>query len=93
MDLIQLLKDDLETGFSKSQLEQLIGLPLNSLSSVISGHKTLSKKSQLKVKHFMLNPKSNPLQKEVKQKLTEKEPESKNLDKMIEENRKKYLKK
>lgn len=62
MDLIQALKSDLDKGFSKSDLERLIGLPKNSLSGIIAGHKCLSKKSELKVQRFMESEKPNPLE-------------------------------
>jgi hypothetical protein len=45
MDYVQLLKDEIASGFSKSDLEFLIGLPKNSLSGVINQGRPLSKKS------------------------------------------------
>lgn len=60
-ELIVLLRKDIESGFSKSDLERLIGLPKNSLSNVLSGNKLLSQKSILKVQVFMKSEKPNPL--------------------------------
>lgn len=61
MNLIEQIKADLEKGYSKVDLERLIGLPQNSLSGVIAGTKTLSKKSELKVEKFMASEKPDPL--------------------------------
>ena len=44
------LQDDLANGFSKRELEDLIGLPKNSLASILTGKRNLSLKSQLKIK-------------------------------------------
>jgi len=60
-DLIQILKDDLEKGYSKSDLERLIGLPKNSLSGIIKGDKKLSKKSEIKIEQWSVSEKPNPL--------------------------------
>lgn len=62
MDFVQLLKDDLEKGYSKSDLEKLIGLPQNCLSGVIKGDKTLSRKSEIKIEQWSVSEKPNPLQ-------------------------------
>lgn len=61
MNHIELLKKDLADGFSKSELETLIGLPQNVLSGIISGKRSLSKKSKLKIERFMTGEKPDPL--------------------------------
>lgn len=61
MNHIELLKKDLADGFSKSELETLIGLPQNVLSGIISGKRSLSKKSKLKIERFMTGAKPDPL--------------------------------
>lgn len=61
MDLIAELKKDLEKGFSKRDLERLIGLPVNSLSNILSGKKKPSKKYSLKVEKWMVSKKPDPL--------------------------------
>jgi len=61
MDLLSAIREDLDKGFSKKQLEELIGLPKNCLSNILSGKKKLSLISELKVKKFMENPKPDPL--------------------------------
>jgi hypothetical protein len=61
MDLLNQINSELKRGFSKSELERLIGLPKNSLSGVLLGGKKLSKKSELKVQRFMTSEKPNPL--------------------------------
>lgn len=61
-DFVQILKDDLEKGYSKSDLERLIGLPQNCLSGIIKGDKKLSRKSQIKIEQWEVSEKPNPLQ-------------------------------
>lgn len=61
MDFVQLLKDDLEKGYSKSDLEKLIGLPKNNLSGILKGDRKLSKKSQLKIERWDKSEKPDPL--------------------------------
>ena len=60
MDTISELKKDLLSGFSKKDLETLIGLPKNSLSNVLSGKKKLSKKSVAKVERWASSEKPDP---------------------------------
>jgi len=60
-NFVQILKDDLEKGYSKSDLELIIGLPKNSLSGVIKGDKKLSKKSELKINDWQNSEKPSPL--------------------------------
>lgn len=61
MDFITELNKDLANGFSKSDLEKLIGLPKNSLSGVLRGSKKLSKKSQIKIDVWSKSEKPNPI--------------------------------
>jgi len=61
-DFVQILKDDLEKGYSKSDLERLIGLPQNCLSGIIKGDKKLSRKSEIKIEQWEVSEKPNPLQ-------------------------------
>lgn len=60
MDYVQLLKDEIASGFSKSDLEFLIGLPKNSLSGVINQGRPLSKKSKAKIDVFLQSDKPDP---------------------------------
>jgi hypothetical protein len=60
MDYVQLLKDEIASGFSKSDLEFLIGLPKNSLSGVINQGRPLSKKSKAKIEAFLQSDKPDP---------------------------------
>ncbi len=62
MNYIELLNADLIKGYSKSDLEMLIGLPKNSLSGVVKGDKKLSKISQLKIQEWEASKKPSPLQ-------------------------------
>ncbi|MES2287446.1 MAG: hypothetical protein V4547_17260 [Bacteroidota bacterium] len=62
MNYIELLNADLIKGYSKSDLELLIGLPKNSLSGVIKGDKKLSKISELKIEEWEASKKPSPLQ-------------------------------
>jgi len=62
MDYIKVLSEDLEKGYSKADLERLIGLPKNNLSGILKGDRKLSKKSQLKIEKWMASEKPNPLE-------------------------------
>lgn len=62
MDYIALLLSDLDLGFSKSELEKLIGLPRNNLSGILKGEKKISKKSALKIEKWASSEKPNPLE-------------------------------
>lgn len=62
MDYIIVLKANLEKGYSKSDLERLIGLPQNCLSGVIKGDKKLSRKSELKIEAWDKSNKPTPLE-------------------------------
>lgn len=61
MDYIKSLEADLEKGYSKSDLEKLIGLPKNNLSGILKGSRKLSKKSQLKIDKWEASEKPHPL--------------------------------
>lgn len=61
MDYISVLKDNLIKGYSKSDLERLIGLPKNNLSGIIKGHKKLSRKSELKIEIWEKSEKPHAL--------------------------------
>ncbi len=61
MDYIKSLEADLEKGYSKSDLEKLIGLPKNNLSGILKGDRTLSKKSKLKIDKWEKSEKPDPL--------------------------------
>jgi transcriptional regulator with XRE-family HTH domain len=61
MDVIKELNKDLEKGFSKRDLEILIGLPKNSLSNILKGKKNPSKKYILKVEKWAASEKPDPL--------------------------------
>lgn len=61
MDLIDELRADLDKGYSKSDLEKLIGLPTNNLSGILKGNRNLSKKSILKIEKWMASEKPDPL--------------------------------
>jgi hypothetical protein len=61
MDYIKSLEADLEKGYSKSDLEKLIGLPKNNLSGILKGDRKLSKKSQLKIDKWNKSEKPHPL--------------------------------
>lgn len=61
MDFLAILKFDLNKGYSKRQLELLIGLPQNSLSGILKGDKKLSKKSEIKIERWEVSEKPDPL--------------------------------
>lgn len=61
MDLIKELNKDLENGFSKRDLERLIGLPENCLSNILKGKKKLSRKSEIKIEKWAASEKPDPL--------------------------------
>jgi len=62
MDYIKVLSEDLEKGYSKADLERLIGLPKNNLSGILKGDRKLSKKSQLKIEKWEISEKPHPLE-------------------------------
>lgn len=62
MDYKLLLETEITNGFSKRDLEYLIGLPKNNLSSFLSGNRSLSKKSFLKIERWITSKdKPDPL--------------------------------
>lgn len=61
MCIIDSLNQEIKNGFSKSDLERLIGLTKNSLSSIMSGKKKLSRKSEIKIERFLKSEKPDPL--------------------------------
>lgn len=62
MNYLEVLRADLEKGFTKADLERLIGLPKNNLSGVLKGDKKLSRKSELKIELWEASEKPNPLE-------------------------------
>lgn len=62
MNYLDVLRADLEKGYSKADLERLIGLPKNNLSGVLKGDKKLSRKSELKIELWEASEKPNPLE-------------------------------
>ena len=62
MDYKVLLETEISKGFSRSDLEYLIGLPKNNLSSFLNGKRLLSKKSFLKIERWLTSKdKPDPL--------------------------------
>jgi len=61
MDYVTILMADLEKGYSKSDLERLIGLPKNNLSGILKGDRVLSKKSKLKIEKWEASKKPSPI--------------------------------
>jgi len=68
MDYKAVIQDDLKAGFSKVELEVLIGLPKNNLSGILKGNRKLSRKSELKIEKWQKSEKPNPLDLIVKKK-------------------------
>lgn len=58
---IEFLERDLEKGYSKSDLERLIGLPKNNLSGILKGKKKISRKCELKIDKWEASEKPSPL--------------------------------
>lgn len=61
MDILKAIQDLINYGFSKSDIEYLSGLSKNSLSSILSGKKNLSKKNELRLKRFLDSDIPDPL--------------------------------
>jgi len=61
MDYKAVLQSDLDKGFSKRDLEVLIGLPKNNLSGFMSSKRKFSKKSLLKIEKWENSEKPDPL--------------------------------
>jgi len=70
MDYIKSLQVDLENGYSKADLERLIGLPKNNLSGILKGDRNLSKKSKLKIDKWEASEKPHPLELNFEKELT-----------------------
>lgn len=62
MNWIKQLNDELERGFSKSDLEKLIGLPKNNLGDILKGKRVLSKISTIKIDRYFAAEKIDPLE-------------------------------
>ena len=56
----EIIIKDIENGFSKAQLEKLIGIPKNTLASVLSGKRSFSKKTAAKISIWENSDKPNP---------------------------------
>jgi len=61
MDYLAVLNAYLQKGFSKSDLERLIGLPKNNLTEILKGNKSLSQKSKIKIELWEASDKPDPL--------------------------------
>jgi hypothetical protein len=61
MSILESLKEIIEKGFSKTDIEYLAKIPKNSLSSILSEKRKLSKKSELKIKRFLDSDIPDPL--------------------------------
>lgn len=61
MDYKSVLKADLEKGYSKKDLEFLIGLPQNNLAGFLLGNREFSKKNLLKIERWEKSEKPDPL--------------------------------
>lgn len=53
MNFLKELQSELDKGFSKTDLENLIGLSKNSLSGIIRNGRKISKKSEAKITHWL----------------------------------------
>ncbi len=60
-DLVTKLQSDLNAGFTKSDLERLIGLPYNSLSGIMNGKREIPKLAILKIEKWNAGEKPDPL--------------------------------
>lgn len=61
MSIEEQLQTELDRGFSKSDLEKVIGLPQNFLSGFLKGKKKISKKGIIKVSNYFASGKADPL--------------------------------
>lgn len=61
MNILESLNELIERGFSKTDIEYLAKIPKNSLSSILSEKRKLSKKSELKLKRFLDSDIPDPL--------------------------------
>lgn len=60
MSISEQIQAELDRGFTKADLEFLIGLPQNTLSGVLAGKREFSKKSEIKVAKFLASEKPDP---------------------------------
>lgn len=61
MDWKEQIQEQLDRGFSKYDLEKLIGLPENNLSGALKGTRSYSKKNMLKIERWLAGEKPDPL--------------------------------
>jgi hypothetical protein len=61
MDILKEIESLINNGFSKSDIEYLSRISKNSLSSILSGKKNLSKKNELRLKRFLDSDIPDPL--------------------------------
>ena len=61
MDYKKVIQDDLDRGFTKRDLEVLIGLPKNNLSAFMNGKKEFPKKALLRIERWEKSEKPDPL--------------------------------
>ena len=84
-DYLSLLRNDLIKGYSKSDLERLIGLPRNCLSGILKGDKKLSKKSEVKIGIWEASEKPNPITLEKVKKQVKENNKPDNKENILEE--------
>ena len=56
MQTLKQIENELERGFTKSELERILDLPKNSLSSILAGRSKLSKKALIRVIVYFEKP-------------------------------------
>ena len=62
METIKRLQLEIDKGFSKSDLERIVSLPMNTLSSILTGKRKMTQKHELSVAKFLdEHPILNPL--------------------------------
>lgn len=79
MDYKQVLEADIKRGFTKKELEILIGLPENNLAGFLKGNKKFTQKNLARIERWEQSNKPDPLTLEVARK-----PKSKKKDKSSE---------
>jgi len=61
MEVLDKIRQELERGFTKRELEILMGIPKNNLSSILIGKREISKKGLIRIKkYFELEVKPMP---------------------------------